>query len=101
MPRAYTPEECREMFLDHVRGIVKFWKEDLRNSREEALEGVAFSIMVLLDGGTELPGFKVIPNPHPDDKDYHILHKENYWPDDCDIRRDYALHEEFYRPEKK
>lgn len=29
-----------------------------------------------------LPQFKVIPNPHSTDKDYHIDHGENYYPDD-------------------
>lgn len=95
-PRAYVVEEVRTRFLDHVRGIVTYWENEARApTTREKLEGVAFSILVALDGGSMgVPKFKVIPDPHPSDRQYHIDEGENYFPDDCDIAG--GLHEEFH-----
>jgi len=95
-PRAYTEEEIRDMFLNHISVMCKYWSE-IRNGHHNTelsrMEGLAFSILVLLDGGTELPGFKVIPCPHEDDKQFCIDNEENWFPDDCDIGG--GLHEYF------
>lgn len=83
--RAFTEEEVRERFLAHVRTMAKYWDGVPNQTPSDKLDGLAFSIMVLLDGGTGLPGFKVIPDPHPDDKAYHQREGENWYPDDVDI----------------
>jgi hypothetical protein len=73
------------------------------------MEGLAFSILVMLDGGSAmLPGFVVAPLPDPSDKDYHIMKGENYFPENHDaaekIKGDIAgaLHErmDYYNPYK-
>lgn len=96
--RAYTEEEIRDQFLRHVRTLSRYWagldgsnvEED--RSTEDRLDGLAFSILAAIDGSsTWLPGFKLIPNPHPDDKAYHKERDENYYPDDVDIAG--GLHE--------
>ena len=52
-----------------------------------------FSMLVLLDGGTELPGFSVTPDPHESDKEYNQEKGRNWFPDDAEIAG--CLHEEW------
>jgi hypothetical protein len=86
MSRPFTPEECREMFMSHVRAMVRYWQNETRADRNEAIEGMAHSMLCMIDGVSGgLPAFQLIPYSHPDDKQYHIDNNENYWPDDVDI----------------
>lgn len=103
-PRAYTEDEIRTMLLRHMRSLAKYWattKLDRKFETKEAemidrCEGVVHSILTTLDGcSIVLPGFQIIPNPHPDDKQYHLDHGENYFPDEGDISG--FLHESFYK----
>jgi hypothetical protein len=91
MSRELTEEECRKQFLDQVRTYIDHWSHK-NTSVEDKLKGLAFSIMVILDGGTNLPGFAVIPYPHEDDRQFCIDNNINWWPDGVDISG--SLHEE-------
>jgi hypothetical protein len=92
-PRAYTREEMQQQYLDHVRDAVNHWfRAELHDDREK-LEGLAFSILVMLDGDTNLPGCRVLPIPRPDDQEYHEEIGENWYPEDVNIAGD--LHERF------
>jgi hypothetical protein len=95
-PRAYTVEECRKMLLDHARVLVKYWDNESRAiTSKDKLEGLAFSMLTMLDGeGVIIPQMKIIPNPHPEDKQYHKDNGENWWPTNIDLGG--ILHEEFY-----
>lgn len=42
-----------------------------------------------------LPGFKVIPDPHPDDAEFNRSEGSDWWPNDVDIRGDVEMHAEF------
>lgn len=117
MSKAYTKAEVKALFQSHVRDLVKYWT----NVRMEPallamadgsevrarLEGLAFSIMTTLDGdAADLPKFAVIPDPHPDDKKFHMKEGSDYFPPFrtrapiCDIAG--ALHETlFLRREEK
>ena len=106
--RVYTEDEIREKFLKHIWLLIQYWeclskREDVR----EKLEGLAFSILSMIDGSTyELPAFVLAPMPHPEDKAYHQQRNENWFPQnhEADINCDIAggLHELFHRydPEK-
>ena len=94
-PREYTIEECREKFLTHVAVMADYWAKLPGLSVEARCEGVAFSLLVALDGGTmALPLFVVTPGPHPDDKEYHFRRGEDWWPSEGDIAG--TLHESFH-----
>ena len=71
-PREIKKEEARKMFLGTVLGIAQHWANESRETDvQKKCEGVAFSIMSLLDGcNGNLPGFLLIPCPHPDDKEF-------------------------------
>lgn len=110
-PRALTKEEIRRKFLQHIARISKFWAdlESEKNGQpisvQERLDGLAFSILVTLDGGELLfPGFVLAPNPHPEDMDYHKEHGTNWFPPITDIGdlTDIGghLHDEYYKHEQ-
>lgn len=103
-PREYTEEEVRQIFLNTVRGQIRYWAEhpnpyvaDGETEVYGRVSGLAHSMLALLDGNVGMiPGFKVVPNPHAEDKEYHINRRENWYPDDVDIAG--SLHEQLFRP---
>ena len=54
----------------------------------------------MIDGASPtLPGFLLIPDPHPDDKAYRRDRGENWYPEAAEgIDIAGSLHEEFYNP---
>lgn len=99
-PRAFTAEEVEKQFLTTVANYVEYWATLPNKTDREKVEGLAFSMLVILDGGSAtLPGFAVTPTPHESDKDYHIERGENYFPTDVDIAG--SLHEVIHRYFKK
>lgn len=94
MSREKTVKEIKEEFLQLIKVYVGEWNKTDK-TKEECLRGLAFGILVILDGeSVGFPGCKVIPEPHPDDKEYRIKNGENYFPDNVDIAGN--LHHEFY-----
>lgn len=101
--REYTSEEVKQQFIEHVRGLVNYWdRESIVQTQSERLQGLAFSILVAIDGcSTSLPAFVLAPSPHEDDKQYAIDNGDNYYPQNneldikCDISGD--LHDSFYK----
>lgn len=99
-PREMTPEECRTALLEQIAVNVRYWLHEPRAATvREKLNGLAFSILVIIDGESALPGFELIPSPHEDDKEYHRENGDNWWPDDVDISGD--LHEHWHKFEAK
>jgi len=94
-PRALKEQECRDAFLQYVRGLIDYCeKETRKQSVREKLELLVFAILVSIDGeSVEVPGFRFIPNPHHDDREYRRNRGENWWPDDVDIGG--CLHDQF------
>lgn len=87
MLREKTETEVQQDLIEHIWGLIRYWERDngAKSSRDK-LEGLAHSILATLDGcSIELPGFAIIPNPHPDDKEYYIENGENWYPDNIDI----------------
>lgn len=97
--RELTEDEVRDEFIGKVCDIVEYHDRTKKDVRDK-LEGVAFSILVLLDGeNIDAPKFIVAPDPHPEDKDFYIGEGLNYYPENhmnninCDISG--SLHETF------
>lgn len=103
-PREYTREEVRNQVLDHVWHVIEYWlKEERQPEARQKLEGLAHSILTMLDGGTALPGFIVAPAGHEENEEFHRSHHEDWFPYNgdkaqeavkCDIGG--SLHELFY-----
>jgi hypothetical protein len=90
MARELTNDEVRERFLKHVAAIVEWWDKETKvtNTREK-LEGVALSILALIDGSNiDLPKFVLAPDPHPDDKAYRQRHDEDWFPGCPEVKTD-------------
>jgi hypothetical protein len=97
MPHELTRPEVQERFLRQVWAMVDYWAaEDRKPDPRDKLEGLAFSILVILDGeSTALPPFAVAPSPHPDDREFHQQRDEDWFPESgCDIAGN--LHERFH-----
>ena len=50
MTRPLTEEEVRMNFLRHIKGMVKYWAVQPHQTIDEKLDGLAFSILVAIDG---------------------------------------------------
>lgn len=94
-PRAYTPEEAREIFYRQVKALCEYWSTVEGKSDLERCEGVAFSIMNIFDGTTfNLPAIDLVLAPHPDDKPFAKSQGEN-WFEEGLVINDCELHGEF------
>ena len=101
-PRAYTAEEVRDMMLNHIHTMVDYWAgvEAMRGDRpltvKDRVEGVAFSILVMLDGHSmTLPSVTLKLDPHPDDKEFMRSEGENWFEPGMEITD--VLHDHFYK----
>ena len=98
--REKTVEEVRYEFVDRVGNLVDYWSSQEGMSDKDKVEGVAFSILTMLDGCSgSIPGFIVAPLPHEGDTEYNMKNGENYYPQNhnsnvkCDIAG--VLHDTF------
>lgn len=81
-PKPYTDDEVIDNFLVAVCHMVDYWETvpNPAHSRNSRVSGIAFSILAMLDGSNMgIPKFKVIPDPHPDDKDFQIKEGERWY----------------------
>lgn len=96
-PREKTKEEVVDEMLDHIHMLVNYWTyETSKQDLKERLEGLAFSILTMLDGCSGLPAFDLVPHPHPTDKEYHISNGEDWYPETV-INDDIMLHDSFFK----
>ena len=94
-PRAYTEEEVRAKVIAHVSAVAEYWASLPNQTPRERCDGVAFSLLVMLDGGSmDLPAMDVSLAPHPDDKPFHEACGEN-WFEPGMMFNDCQLHELF------
>lgn len=98
LPKAKTTEELRDQLLAHVKTIVHSWATR-GQSVEEAANGVAFSMLSMIDGCSGLPCIDLVARPHPDDKQFLIDNDEDYIEDGTVINDGVALHEMYYKHE--
>ena len=103
MSRPHTPKEMRERFLNYTRAIVDYWEREGGLSERDRMEGLVFSMLIMLDGeAVGIPAFNLVPAPHPLDREEHRLLDENWWPDDgTPMNSGVALHEEWCARNKK
>lgn len=100
-PRELTTQEVKDAFLEHVRSMARYWSEQ-PGGKGQCLDGLAFSILVAIDGCSALPGFILAPRPHESDKAYLAREGDNWFPEnhkaEARIKGNIAgsLHDEFY-----
>jgi len=101
-PRAYTAEEVRDQLIEHIWSHIRYWgSHDGSNvnpdrPKDDCLEGLAHSILVMLDGcAADMPAFKLVVDPHPDDKEFRRGEGEDWFEPGTEL--EFMLHEHLYR----
>ena len=100
-PKAKTPEEIRDDFLDTCRNLADYWAGPGvdRGTCHERLSGLVHSILCIFDGvNGGMPAFDIVASPHPDDKEFHRAEGED-WIEPGTVINDCMLHELLYRPD--
>jgi len=96
--RAKTAEEARKAFLDTVHAIAHYWATVPDQTPRERCDGLAFSILGVLDGvNPGLPAVDIVLQPHPDDKEYCIEEGEDWYEPGMVINGDCYLHDLYYK----
>jgi hypothetical protein len=97
-PRARTEDEVRDEFLQAFRDKAHYWATTPNGGTvKERCDRVAFSILVMLDGGSgTMPAYRVTVDPAPEDKQYCIEKGVNYYEPGTEVTNG-CLHELFYR----
>jgi hypothetical protein len=57
MVRSLVADELRNQMVEHIDRMVRYWAELPGLSVEDRCDGVAFSILTMLDGASALPRF--------------------------------------------
>ncbi len=99
-PRAITAEEERKAFLAAVRNLAKYWATNERGGTvAERCDGVAFSILGLIDGiNCGSPGFTLAISVHEDDEASCKENGENWHKNGLVINdTDDYLHDAYYK----
>lgn len=99
-PRAYTADEACDQLLDQIRGLARYWAAQPDKTPQERCDGLAFSILTLIDGQTtsNLPAITLVLEPHPDDKEFYRAEGENWYEEGMAINTDCMLHDNYYPP---
>lgn len=79
--KKYSAAEVRELFLQHIRGIIDYWGQQHPNDGKEAASGVAHSFCAAIAGCTiGLPGFYLVPMGNDEDNEYYLNSGQRPWP---------------------
>jgi hypothetical protein len=95
-PRARTPEEIRDDFMNTCRSIADYWAGDLRGeySCRDRILGALHSWLCVIDGvSAGMPAFDLVASPHPDDKQFCIDEGEDWIEPGTVINADDYLHD--------
>lgn len=82
LPREYTIEEIRHLFLEAVSRKIEYWENESRKPASlDKLNSLAHSILALIDGEGDLPSMILAPNPNLQDKGDAIKMGQDYFPE--------------------
>jgi hypothetical protein len=96
-PRAFTTEEELRMLIRHIRYMATYWAKIPDISKQEACDGVAFSILAALDGSSPaVPAYHLTVSVHESDEAYHKKQGENWHAGGLKITESVHLHELYY-----
>ena len=92
--RAYTKEEVRELFLAIIQDNARYWAELPGLTPQERCDGLAFSILTLLDGSrVGFPAVDLVLSSHQDDENDAMENGANWFKQGMVINDDCMLHE--------
>jgi hypothetical protein len=98
-PRAKTAKEVRKEFLQNIHDCSEYWASLSDKTIQERCDGLAFSILVMIDGESmDFPAMNISLAPHPKDKEFFKNKGENWYEADM-IINDCELHGMYIRNE--
>ena len=98
-PRKYTEEEVRDTLMRRIKSCAKEWASYPDKTPQEIADGVAFSILAILDGcSTGCPGFYLYAAVHEDDEKYHKDRGENWIEPETSLAS-FHLHDHYHAAE--
>ena len=95
MSKAKAVEEVQKELIGQIKCISSYWANLPNKTDKERCDGVAFSILNILDGTSSLPAFDLLVSPHEGDKQFHIDNGDDYYEPKMMVN-DCMLHELFY-----
>ena len=79
-PRAKTAEEVRDELMKTIKGLAKDWADVPGKTPQERCDGVALSILAIIDGADiVLPAMDITLSPHPLDKHFCRSDGKNWY----------------------
>lgn len=98
MSKPKTKDECLDEFMRAIRCIVSYWSCQGKTHQGVA-EGVAFSILNIIDGmsGSFDCAIDLVMRPHPDDKRFKIDEGDDYIESGTIINDDVYLRELLFK----
>lgn len=93
---AKSKDDVHDEFLASVRELCVYWSKVPADSDIRRCEGVAFSILTLIDGCSSMPAMDLVVRPHPEDKQYNQDNGDDWYQDGMVFNDDCMLHDSFY-----
>ncbi len=100
-PRAYTPEELRSNVLDHISLMVEYWSTLPGLDERSRCDGVAFSILTMIDGSADQPPMALVALSDEEDKQFYISEGKNWVEHGTVLNADVMMHEEYTSAERE
>lgn len=93
-PRAYTAEEARDIFLEHLQVMAGYWATQ-EGSKRDVCMGLVFSVLTAIDGcaGGVPFSLDLVTCTHPDDKAFRQGEGENWIEAGTILNENELLHE--------
>lgn len=99
-PRPFTAEEEQRMLVKHIRSLARYWAGVPEKNKQEACDGLAFSILAALDGSSpSIPAYHLTVSVHESDEAYCKKQGENWHVEGLKITAETHLHELYYNQE--
>lgn len=89
---AKSAQVCRDEFLKSIKDSVKSWIS-LNKTLQETAEGVAHSILCIIDGVTNFPPINLVLTPASEDKEFYKSKGEQWYKCGQVINDNDMLHE--------
>ena len=99
MSKKITKQELKEQFVQAAKDIAYHWAAVEDRTDKQRCDGVAYSILALIDGCVHMPSMDLVMRPNPKAKE-HLIGKDEDWVEEgMIINRDAYLHSDSRKKE--
>lgn len=97
---AKSKDEVLQEYINHIKYLVTYWSTETRKTDKEKCEGLAFSILVMLDGCAGLPPVTLVLDCAPE-SEQETDDGEKYYERGMALNNDFMLHDLFFVKERQ